>query len=188
MYRLVAILLVSFAGTMPAAAFTIDFEEFSAGASSPLISGDYEIAASFNCDSQSPTCGAAVTAGNSFRVHSDPDFFDQSAVITIERSDGGIFAAHSMDILFQSGNGELLGTTAQGDNLYVYDDLSVLGQGDWLNLVSFSYSVSIPGGTPVPAIIDIDNIVVTAVPIPAAAWLFGSALAGLGWFRRRQSV
>jgi hypothetical protein len=26
---------------------------------------------------------------------------------------------------------------------------------------------------------------VSAVPIPAAVWLFGSALAGLGWFRRK---
>jgi len=33
----------------------------------------------------------------------------------------------------------------------------------------------------------IDNITVQAVPIPAAVWLFGSALAGLGWMRRRQS-
>ncbi|MGI9292134.1 MAG: VPLPA-CTERM sorting domain-containing protein [Gammaproteobacteria bacterium] len=28
----------------------------------------------------------------------------------------------------------------------------------------------------------------SVVPIPAAAWLFGSALAGLGWLRRRQTV
>ncbi|MGI9309299.1 MAG: VPLPA-CTERM sorting domain-containing protein, partial [Gammaproteobacteria bacterium] len=28
----------------------------------------------------------------------------------------------------------------------------------------------------------------TAVPIPAAVWLFGSALAGLGWMRRKQTV
>jgi hypothetical protein len=27
-----------------------------------------------------------------------------------------------------------------------------------------------------------------AVPIPAAVWLFGSALAGLGWLRRKQTV
>jgi hypothetical protein len=27
----------------------------------------------------------------------------------------------------------------------------------------------------------------TAVPIPAAVWLFGSALAGLGWMRRKQT-
>jgi hypothetical protein len=29
---------------------------------------------------------------------------------------------------------------------------------------------------------------VSAVPIPAAVWLFGSALAGLGWFRRKNSL
>jgi hypothetical protein len=34
----------------------------------------------------------------------------------------------------------------------------------------------------------VDNIVVNIVPIPAAVWLFGSALAGLGWMRRRQAV
>jgi hypothetical protein len=28
----------------------------------------------------------------------------------------------------------------------------------------------------------------SAVPIPAAVWLFGSALAGLGWMRRRKTV
>lgn len=34
----------------------------------------------------------------------------------------------------------------------------------------------------------LDNIVVTAVPVPAAVWLFGSALAGLGWMRRKQTA
>ena len=29
------------------------------------------------------------------------------------------------------------------------------------------------------------QVVASVVPIPAAAWLFGSALAGLGWSRRR---
>jgi hypothetical protein len=32
------------------------------------------------------------------------------------------------------------------------------------------------------------QILTTTVPIPAAVWLFGSALAGLGWFRRRQTA
>ncbi len=27
----------------------------------------------------------------------------------------------------------------------------------------------------------------TVVPIPASVWLFGSALAGLGWLRRKRS-
>jgi len=30
-----------------------------------------------------------------------------------------------------------------------------------------------------------DILTITAVPVPAAVWLFGSALAGLGWVRRR---
>ena len=30
--------------------------------------------------------------------------------------------------------------------------------------------------------------VASVVPIPAAVWLFGSALAGLGWMRRKQTV
>jgi hypothetical protein len=36
-----------------------------------------------------------------------------------------------------------------------------------------------------PQRIAIDNFSATIVPIPAAVWLFGSALAGLGWMRRR---
>jgi len=32
----------------------------------------------------------------------------------------------------------------------------------------------------------VDSVAITAVPIPAAVWLFGSALAGLGWLRRKQ--
>ena len=32
------------------------------------------------------------------------------------------------------------------------------------------------------------SVTASVVPIPAAAWLFCSALAGLGWLRRRQTV
>jgi hypothetical protein len=35
---------------------------------------------------------------------------------------------------------------------------------------------------------DIISGAVTTVPIPSAVWLFGSALAGLGWMRRRKTV
>lgn len=34
----------------------------------------------------------------------------------------------------------------------------------------------------------LDNINVSVVPIPPAVWLFGSALAGLGWLRRKHTV
>ena len=32
------------------------------------------------------------------------------------------------------------------------------------------------------------TVTASAVPVPAAVWLFGSALAGLGWVRRKQSA
>lgn len=34
----------------------------------------------------------------------------------------------------------------------------------------------------------LDNIATSVVPLPAAVWLFGSALAGLGWLRRKPGV
>lgn len=34
----------------------------------------------------------------------------------------------------------------------------------------------------------VDSITASQVPVPAAVWLFGSALAGLGWIRRRQTA
>jgi hypothetical protein len=32
------------------------------------------------------------------------------------------------------------------------------------------------------------NVNINEVPIPAAVWLFGSALGGLGWMRRRKTA
>jgi hypothetical protein len=168
-------------------AYTLDFEEFAPGSSasiySPLISGDYEITANYRCDTPPVSCSAEVTAANTFRVIGDPYFFDIYAEFDLMRSDGGAFAVHAMDVLFDTGNGFLTGQTASGD--FISGSLGDLGQGDWLNLVSFGYYTSIPDGTPIPAIIEVDNIVVgAAVPVPAAVWLFGSALAGLGFLRR----
>jgi len=37
-------------------------------------------------------------------------------------------------------------------------------------------------------LVSMTNVSITAAPFPAAVWLFGSALAGLGWMRRKQSV
>jgi hypothetical protein len=50
----------------------------------------------------------------------------------------------------------------------------------WVNLESVEFMSGTGSAT-------LDNIVVSAVPIPAAVWLFGSALAGLGWMRRKKS-
>jgi len=41
---------------------------------------------------------------------------------------------------------------------------------------------------PVAELRGISSGQISAVPVPAAVWLFGSALAGLGWLRRKQHV
>jgi hypothetical protein len=60
----------------------------------------------------------------------------------------------------------------------------LLGAG-WSNLESLTIDPAYSWG---PAMA-VDNIaVVTAVPVPAAVWLFGSALASLCWIRRKYAV
>jgi hypothetical protein len=52
----------------------------------------------------------------------------------------------------------------------------------YLSMLEFSSGTSPIGG------VVVRSISVSAVPIPAAVWLFGSALAGLGWMRRKQAA
>ena len=54
--------------------------------------------------------------------------------------------------------------------------------GEWTGLTS----VSLVGGG--GAVNQIENIFVATVPVPPAIWLLGSALAGLGWLRRKQTA
>ena len=49
-------------------------------------------------------------------------------------------------------------------------------------------SMGITAGNYVYDLGGVDTLTLQVVPIPAAVWLFGSALAGLGWIRRRQTA
>ena len=58
-------------------------------------------------------------------------------------------------------------------------------QGTAIHSIEFTYISNPAGG----ALLPIDNIQfgnLTAVPLPAAFWLFGSALSGIGLIRRRK--
>jgi len=102
------------------------------------------------------------------------------AYITMERTDGGSFAILALES-YSFVSGVFSGTVTGGGAA----SLGVpVGTGDWLNLESMMFSEFT---TFSDNYVQLDDIVVNAVPIPAAFWLFGSALAGLGWFRRRQS-
>ena len=79
------------------------------------------------------------------------------------------------------------GTISQAFSANIAID-TVLFDDAWTNLTSIDIEFSVSSFYPAFVVPAVDNITLQAVPIPAAVWLFGSALAGLGWLRRRQTV
>ncbi len=116
----------------------------------------------------------------------------ESVYIFMSRVDGGAFSFLSADI--SESCWTTSGTCDTGVLATKFGGGSVsgsIGSGDWLNLESVTFyaagDTDSPDGVHLYSI-SVDNIVVQAVPIPATLWLFGSALAGLGWLKRKQTV
>ena len=113
-----------------------------------------------------------------------------SVVLTV--SDGSLFNFHSV-VLGPGNPGDPYTATMTivghlDDGSVVYSEslsthTSIEFDSSWVNLSSVEFIV----GTGAP-FASLTNIVVSQVPIPAAAWLFGSALAGLGWLQRKQAT
>ena len=120
-----------------------------------------------------------------------PTFLVPDQQATLRAVDGSVFDLVTMDFSASFGSAPETALTITG---YLQGGgtvtKSVTGAPNAWTTVSFDSSwtdldsvVFSDGGVAVaPAI---TNIQLTAVPIPAAVWLFGSALAGLGWLRRR---
>jgi hypothetical protein len=200
MNRIIAVTLLAAASflspAIQAAPVTIDFEEFNVGDAGglflpPLQSQGYDISGSvvtvpaeilIGTNTGTKSFGGTVSGATG-----GPGLGFTIAAL-FERTDGGAFAIHSLDLLLETdplGFTSITGSLSGGGaaNLGV-----PVGSGDWLNLESLSFfAESNPNGFG-GATIEIDNVVVSAVPIPAAVWLFGSGLGLLGWFRRRQTA
>jgi hypothetical protein len=97
--------------------------------------------------------------------------------------------------------GTLNNGTIDGENLIVFETgtPNYILKLDWLgNLSDAGGTVALETDvqTDLSYEINMSNLAIrvitggsiSAVPIPAAVWLFGSALAGLGWLRRRQTA
>jgi hypothetical protein len=202
MNRLVVIPLIALAGFLStgvqASSVTIDFEAFNVGdGAGPyptvLTSQGYEIsgqAAPFT--SAEVITGINVGGTNAYGGSIGgigQDGFNVFVTVTLEKADGGAFAIHDLDLFMSTdpeGWKEIRGTLA-GGGLTFLSGVAV-GTGDWLNLASVTFRAEGNGFGPGGGAIEIDNINVSAVPVPAAVWLFGSALAGLGWMRRKQTI
>jgi len=179
-----------------AAFVTVDFEEFSIGdGAGPyptvLTSQGYE----FTGQGDTLATSAEVIAGNNvggtnayggFVAGLGQDGFNYAVTITIEKADGGAFAIHDFDLFMDTDPGgwqEIRGTLAGGGITFLSSP--GVGTGDWLNLESVTFRAEGNGFDFGFGTIEIDNVIISAVPVPAAVWLFGSALFGLAWFRQR---
>ena len=166
-----------------ASAITIGFEEFT--------SDDLHYIArsqgySLDANGDIIFIGSGLGAGNSYGLG-----LPSEVLMTLSNESAAPFNLLSIDALsfasvaplwvtgFFAGGGEI-STTIQvsGD---VYAEIRTYNFSNaWQDLSAVTFQTN--------ANMNMDNLVVTAVPIPAAAWLFGSALAGLGWMRRKQTV
>jgi hypothetical protein len=154
--------------------------------------------------------GFSFTASHMHLINDSFDSYNGTTWLGIDESlttmqavDDSIFSLHQLDIseFFTLDMGPAMNVTIQGnggsnpslyfttDGIYYDEDHpeiasfeTVLFSAEWSNLSSVTFSTEEENN------IALDNIIVSAVPIPAAIWLFGSALAGLGWMRRRKTA
>ncbi len=101
------------------------------------------------------------------------------------------FELDSLDVLFLNGAahtgtviGHLQGGGTISQSLPVVDS-TVVFDSSWVNLASIDIVFDVVSGPANFAVPGLDNITLQAVPVPAAVWLFASALGAIGWVRRR---
>jgi hypothetical protein len=135
-----------------------------------------------------------------YTFSSGADISDVAIAFTLQQSGGSYFQAGSFDIQLFEGVTSPVGTTIAGalsgggqSSVFFFADLA--SDTDYTLRTNFNF-ISV-GGT-ANAIINVeaygfnegeggdDGDNVSAVPIPAAAWLFGSALIGLAGLSRKK--
>jgi hypothetical protein len=177
---------VAFSGVSLAVTTTvIDFEEFADGTSvtDPIISKGFILDPSVSGvppviatspDNHMIFCGWCTDGVEGISIYSQ-------AGVSFE-----------LDSLDAESNGELFTGQVIGyleGGAIISQDFSTIGtinfDQTWVDLTSIDILFNLTSGPATFVVPSVDNITLQAVPVPAAVWLFGSALVGLGWFRRK---
>jgi hypothetical protein len=192
MRSIIFVLLVLCSAVAQSANVTIDFEEYSGlvntfqpvGIETPLANG-YEVTGSSErviwLNNEGPV-------GASISIH-----LEDAAVATFSNTLAPSF--NFLGFEYYNGGLETLIISAEklsGGTITKAVDVSGVSGNQWSVESDFSeftdiISLSFEGASQ-SGFLFLDNIQTSVVPVPAAVWLFGSALAGLGWLRRKQIV
>lgn len=181
---LVAILVP---GLVSATVLKIDFEELPYTGTTEIVSGDLD-SKTFTFSSSNSYALIVDTSGG---LESNPThilWMHPSSSLIMENTAGDLFTLYSFDIMGVYSSGEVLITGYRADGETVTTTLNVESNNnmtyhtgsEWTRLSRVEFGNLESWG------IAVDNLVVA--PIPATVWLFGSALVGLGWMRRRQAA
>ena len=211
MRALFAVLLLAISGAVQAAPVTIDFEDVAVtGESSLQLPQGFNVTSGFfqllrtteliGCDAGTPPpdnsealCVVTITDDP---VYAEFEQIDSNAVFSLSSADifvreqfpgGAGFPNVSDAVLIQGWDA--------ADNLISELSVSRLAVGVGWQSVAFDSSWTgisrlritaqdVDCACPTKSELYIDNIVVDVVPIPAAVWLFASALGLIGWLRR----
>jgi hypothetical protein len=195
MRNLIAIIfLFSVASSVQAASVVLDFEDLPTGGfNSPLTSKGFIInptpafidPAIVDDFSVSGTGNELGLCGNCT---------DGTLGFSLSTSSGVLFEIDSFDLRYTSEvfDGTVTGYLDGGGTVsQLVSSAGIINfDSTWMNMTSIDivFQGDSFAGQPAIQIISVDNVYLQAVPVPAAVWLFGSALAGLGWMRRKQTV
>jgi hypothetical protein len=186
--RSLLLIMLAWSATAQAETVTIDFEEFTS----------YTLVSNTSFESQGYIL--SVAGGGSVHGHHTWDLAlsGQGSVFSMEKQDGGLFSLQQFELYellanigpeagsvavqivgYQSGGGQVT------SNLLESNAFSLIELSGFNNLESIEFTLT---GNLSP-VAHFDNfIIAAAVPVPPAVLLFGSALAGLGWVRRKRIV
>jgi hypothetical protein len=191
------LLLYGVAVCAQAALITIDFEEYTEDNEAVNPPSGDSTSKGYTLDYLDQGAGNPVifTGGSSLngtRTYANCPDCQSPEIIDIYETLGGTLKLESIDIGTAAGGTHefrFIGTKSGGGTInYTVNSLegvmsTVTFDEAWFDLDSFRIEIS-PNGAVGFSPSFIDNIAINTVPIPAAVWLFGSALAGLGWLRR----